>query len=273
LLYVRPIIESVTLLSHVCIIGWLCAFLFYAFQSSRFVSYGKLRSSTPSTPSSSSRTCFTIAGVHFYGVRVSERTGWTLFYVAALSGNVLWHILVPKLHTSRWHIIFFQLHALRRLYEVRCVHQWSTPESTSKSSSKSKARKGKCMDALQLVAGLAFYALMTLSLHVNVDPHPPSMDSFVGTFATVVVVAAQLVQYVAHRHLASLRKYTVPQSKLFTATGYVPHYLAECAFYGALYLLAGVSNVHVALGCAFVVTNLSVRAIKTHQFMHTLVQK
>jgi 3-oxo-5-alpha-steroid 4-dehydrogenase 3 len=70
-------------------------------------------------------------------------------------------------------------------------------------------------------------------------------------------------------HLASLKKYTLPQHRLFQ---YVvcPHYTSECMIYVAIAIVAApqgqILNRTVLAGLGFVFTNLAVTADSTRKW-------
>lgn len=84
--------------------------------------------------------------------------------------------------------------------------------------------------------------------------------------AIALFIAASAQQHIAHKHLASLRKYTLPHEGLFR---YIvcPHYTCECLIYVAL---AGASapqshhfNKTLLAGLFFVAANLGATAKNT----------
>lgn len=89
----------------------------------------------------------------------------------------------------------------------------------------------------------------------------PRVAAAIGFF-----IAASVQQHRAHRHLASLRKYTLPHEGLFR---YIvcPHYTCECLIYFALAKASAPSsqlfNRTVLSGLLFVVANLGATAKNT----------
>lgn len=97
-------------------------------------------------------------------------------------------------------------------------------------------------------------------------PQPPSKT--VGV-ATVVFVLASAKQREFHRHLASLKKYTLPHDSWFRHI-VCPHYTAECLIYLSLSLVAAPAgkmvNQTVFLGLVFVAVNLGATAAGTKRW-------
>jgi 3-oxo-5-alpha-steroid 4-dehydrogenase 3 len=93
-----------------------------------------------------------------------------------------------------------------------------------------------------------------------------SLPSAKTAIAIPVFIVASTVQHSCHKHLASLKKYTLPQSRLFHST-VCPHYTSECLIYIALTLLSApqgqLVNRTVFAGLGFVVSNLAVTADAT----------
>jgi len=80
---------------------------------------------------------------------------------------------------------------------------------------------------------------------------------------------ASVVQYKCHKHLASLKKYTLPEHPFFQAT-VCPHYTSECLIYVAIAIAAApgdrLLNRTVLAGLGFVVSNLGVTADSTRKW-------
>lgn len=97
-------------------------------------------------------------------------------------------------------------------------------------------------------------------------PRPPSKS--VGV-ATVVFIVASAKQSECHRHLAGLKKYTLPSEGWFRHI-VCPHYTAECLIYLSLSLVAAppgkLVNQTVFLGLIFVAVNLGTTAAGTKRW-------
>jgi 3-oxo-5-alpha-steroid 4-dehydrogenase 3 / polyprenol reductase len=91
-------------------------------------------------------------------------------------------------------------------------------------------------------------------------------------FPLMVFTIASILQFACHRHLASLRKYSLPTNFLFR---YVicPHYLMECIIYLSLARIAAPADrlFNATLLCVttFVAINLSVVADSTREWWRT----
>jgi 3-oxo-5-alpha-steroid 4-dehydrogenase 3 len=90
------------------------------------------------------------------------------------------------------------------------------------------------------------------------------------TFIAVpIFILASGIQHDCHVYLASLKKYTLPDHKLFRAV-ICPHYTCECFIYLAIAIIAAprgqALNSTVLSGIGFVVSNLAVTADSTRKW-------
>jgi 3-oxo-5-alpha-steroid 4-dehydrogenase 3 / polyprenol reductase len=89
---------------------------------------------------------------------------------------------------------------------------------------------------------------------------PPSLRTFL---CLPVFLIASGIQRDCHYYLASLEKYTLPTHPAFQSI-VCPHYMAECAIYTSLAIIAAppgeVVNKTILAGLVFVVINLGVSA-------------
>lgn len=116
--------------------------------------------------------------------------------------------------------------------------------------------------------------MLTL-LAVLSDPRPitslldfsrPSLKTAIGV---PLFLFASALQSDCHRHLASLKKYSLPQRGPFKQI-IAPHYTAECLIYVAIAIVAAPQgqalNKTVLTGLGFVVSNLGVTADSTKKW-------
>jgi 3-oxo-5-alpha-steroid 4-dehydrogenase 3 len=96
-----------------------------------------------------------------------------------------------------------------------------------------------------------------------------STPSLKTAIAIPLFVLASAVQHECHKHLASLKKYTLPDTGFFQ---YVvcPHYTSECIIYATIAIAAAptgrVMNRTVLAGLGFVISNLAVTADSTRKW-------
>jgi 3-oxo-5-alpha-steroid 4-dehydrogenase 3 len=104
------------------------------------------------------------------------------------------------------------------------------------------------------------------SWNTSLLPDPPSRRAIL---AIAIFIFASLKQNECHRHLAGLKKYTLPYRGWFQ---YIvcPHYTSECLIYVALSLAASppgrVVNSTVFTGLLFVAVNLGITANATQKW-------
>src|SRR6187402_1645134 len=119
-----------------------------------------------------------------------------------------------------------------------------------------------------LVSGLTFWppssrlnlpgALSLTKGGALLEISKPSMKTFV---AVPIFILASGIQHDCHEHLASLKKYTLPQHYWFQSV-VCPHYTSECLIYLAIAIVAAppgqLLNKTVLAGLGFVASNLAV---------------
>ncbi|KAG6011948.1 hypothetical protein E4U43_008022 [Claviceps pusilla] len=141
------------------------------------------------------------------------------------------------------------------------------------------SRPGKTpMLAVHWALALAYYTAMSVAVWVEGSGdiieswHSGKRAVLLTTrvpLTLAVFLAAWLKQNECHRHLASLKKYTLPDDGLFK---YIvcPHYTCECVIYLAISAMAAPSgsffNRPVLCGLLFVVVNLGITASGTKQW-------
>ncbi|PHH59855.1 hypothetical protein CDD81_2434 [Ophiocordyceps australis] len=162
-----------------------------------------------------------------------------------------------------WAMLAFQ--GCRRLYECLCVSRLGSSN----------------MLVLHWIVGLAFYMLAGVSVWIQgsaailkswQSPQPLFLLTWRVPFALALFAAASLGQNKCHRHLASLKKYTLPNKGLFSRL-VCPHYTCECLIYLAISLMAAPTGAlfnHSVLACLlFTIVNLGFTARDTKQWYAT----
>ncbi|CAG8951586.1 hypothetical protein HYFRA_00007502 [Hymenoscyphus fraxineus] len=129
------------------------------------------------------------------------------------------------------------------------------------------------------IAGLGYYFFMSIAVWIEgiptlEQPRPfeslrISWPSIRTTIAIPLFAYGSIVQHICHKHLASLKKYSLPQHPFFKST-VTPHYACECLIYLAIAIAAAPDgkflNGTVLAGLAFVVSNLAVTADSTRKW-------
>ncbi|CEJ89484.1 hypothetical protein VHEMI05324 [[Torrubiella] hemipterigena] len=126
--------------------------------------------------------------------------------------------------------------------------------------------------------GLLFYAFIGVSLWIEnsasvLDFWVTGCQANITSPRVAVSIAIFLYgwvnQYLCHKHLASLQKYTLPSEGLFRYL-VCPHYTCECLIYLSLAIVSApqgkLVNVTVLTGVLFVAVNLGATAIGTKEW-------
>ena len=96
-----------------------------------------------------------------------------------------------------------------------------------------------------------------------------SKPSLKTAIAVPLFLMASGIQHESHKHLASLKKYTLPKNRFFQSV-VCPHYTSECLIYIAIAIAAApkgqMVNRTVLAGLSFVVSNLGVTADSTRKW-------
>lgn len=224
-------------------------------------------------------------------------TWFTHYYVVSVASSIFWahqiytqgpalKYLIAHSNTSHegmtsnqvflaW--LFMAIQGSRRLYE---------------SITLTKPSQSKMWVGLWLI-GVAYYVFMGLSVwiegigkdngslflhkadipgalsHEHVAKVDFSKPSAKTVAAVPIFLLASSIQHDCHKHLASLKKYTLPQHHFFR---YIicPHYTSECLIYVAIAIVAAPKgyclNKNVLAGLGFVVSNLGVTADATRKW-------
>ncbi|KAH6719737.1 3-oxo-5-alpha-steroid 4-dehydrogenase-like protein [Leptodontidium sp. MPI-SDFR-AT-0119] len=145
-----------------------------------------------------------------------------------------------------WFFMAFQ--GIRRLYESLTL---------------TKPSQSKMWVGLWLI-GMAYYVFIGVSVWIegvavlsqhglsSIDLGPPSAKTCI---AVPMFLLASGIQHTCHKHLASLKKYTLPQKYWFQQV-VCPHYTSECVIYAAIAIVAAppgqLMNKTVLAGLGFV---------------------
>ncbi|CZS99887.1 related to DFG10 protein [Rhynchosporium agropyri] len=213
-----------------------------------------------------SHTWFT----HYYVVSVALSIFWAFqFYTHGFALKFLASYTQPKdsMTTNQVFLawLFMMVQGTRRLYESLTL---------------TKPSESKMWIGLWLI-GIAYYVFMGVSVwiegiatlsHNGLSSLEVGLPSIKTSIAASVFVSASIVQHECHKHLASLKKYSLPRQYWFQRV-ICPHYTSECAVYLAIALLAAppgqLFNKTVLAGLGFVASNLGVTADSTRKWYVT----
>ncbi|KAI0905908.1 hypothetical protein F4823DRAFT_627437 [Ustulina deusta] len=201
--------------------------------------------------------------IHFYILSLSCTVFWAAQFVT--HGTVLELIVKNQLSKSTssmslgqvivvW--LFMGLQGARRLYEYLTVLR---PSSSR-------------MWIIHWLLGNAFYLCTSVSIWVEGSGSIQCYGQnclgiefplFKSIIASSVFLTAWFMQYRCHRHLAGLKKYSLPEDGLFRYL-VCPHYTCECLLYLSMAVMAApegqLYNQTLACAVLFVSINLGVTA-------------
>ena len=107
---------------------------------------------------------------------------------------------------------------------------------------------------------------LTVPEPARVEISKPSVKTLV---AVPIFILASGIQHDCHVYLASLKKYTLPETPWFRLI-VCPHYTSECLIYLAMAIVSAPEgrfmNITVLAGLGFVVSNLAVTADSTRRW-------
>ncbi|KAI1861608.1 hypothetical protein JX265_009575 [Neoarthrinium moseri] len=207
--------------------------------------------------------------VHFYILSVSSSVFWAAQYLCR--GSIMEGM--ARYQTARgstsmtvnqvilvWFLMAMQ--GTRRLYECLFVMRASSSG----------------MWIVHWALGCAYYLCIGISVWIegsacilesdrwSLHPSLPSANTIIGV---PLFLYAWLMQYVCHRHLSELKKYSLPETGLFRYL-VCPHYTCECLLYLSLAIIAAppgqVYNRTLLCGVLFVAINLGVTADGTKKW-------
>ncbi|KAI0099647.1 hypothetical protein GGR51DRAFT_564893 [Nemania sp. FL0031] len=201
--------------------------------------------------------------MHFYILSLSCTVFWAIQFVT--HGPVLELIVnnqclksTSSMTMSQVILVWFfmALQAIRRLYEYLAVLRTSSSR----------------MWIIHWLLGNAFYLCTSVSIWVegsrsiqcfNDNCLVIGIPPLKSVIASSVFLVSWAMQYQCHRHLAGLKKYSLPEDGLFRYL-VCPHYTCECMLYLSLTAMAApegqLYNQTLACAVLFVLANLGVTA-------------
>ncbi|SMN18340.1 similar to Saccharomyces cerevisiae YIL049W DFG10 Probable polyprenol reductase that catalyzes conversion of polyprenol to dolichol, the precursor for N-glycosylation [Maudiozyma saulgeensis] len=177
--------------------------------------------------------------------------------------DIIIHYTVPKAYFSHFYILstFLSLitcvsyanyalpwlilfHSLRRLYETLYV---------SKYTSKSR------MNWSHYIVGIWFYSVLHIILNIKLKKGEIPND--LHKWSATLFIISSWDQYMNHKVLSRLVKYSLPKARLFKLTS-SPHYLDELLIYGSLISY----NTEFLWLTVWIFTSLSISAVETQKY-------
>ncbi|CAN6632438.1 polyprenol reductase [Trichomonascus vanleenenianus] len=206
------------------------------YQLNSLLYYGKVQSSKPA----SAKLWITSLGV--------PKSWFTHFYiVSTVLCLALWIYfrLLDVVLTVR------SIHSVRRLVECLVFQRGSSRSSR--------------IQLPHYVVGIGFYIVQAGTVWAHLTSR---IEAVVAPWARVIlslciIATASMYQLQCHRHLASLRKYSLPTWGLFKRVA-CPHYLCEIALYMGFWMLDATPV--TALSLLWVIVNLGASAEQTRDY-------
>lgn len=169
---------------------------------------------------------------------ISNKIGWIIFYT--FSCIMFFASFIIRYPPSLGNYLLV-VHSFRRLLESLLITKFSD-------------RK---MHLVNLCAGLMFYAMAPITISYCATPN--SGNSFLLCSALVL----NFLQFIIHKELSSLRKYSIPKGFMFTKLA-APHYTVEII----LYLIYFACAPHYLTLCMFIFVafNLTHQSVMTYSW-------
>lgn len=166
----------------------------------------------------------------------------------------------PAKHNNYTIITYILLaQALRRLYESIYVLK---PSQFSR------------MNIAHYALGLVFYSLTSINCYLSLTISRGLHFSVLDTFLVAVYMITAYDQFQNHKHLALLKKYSMPTRGLFLMVA-CAHYLDEIVIYFIVAALAlknepNLVDVNFGLAALFVAVNLCISSRESHEYYKRL---
>ena len=169
------------------------------------------------------------------------------FYILSTALSITTCICFPG-YALPWLIL---LHSLRRLYETLYVNKYTA-----------KSR----MNWTHYAVGIWFYSVLHIIMVIKI--YENKLEKRLNIPALFIMAVASWDQYMNHRILSKLVKYSLPKQRLFTVVS-SPHYLDELLIY-ASYVPYNWEFMWLA---AWIFASLGVSAVETHKYYKRMFVK
>ena len=126
------------------------------------------------------------------------------------------------------------------------------------------------MNIAHYTLGLVFYSLMSINCYLGLTVSKGLQFSVLDTILITVYIITAYDQFLNHKHLALLKKYSMPTRGLFLMVA-CAHYLDEIVIYTIVAALAlknqpNLVDVNFGLAALFVAVNLSISSRESHEY-------
>ncbi|TGO40788.1 hypothetical protein BHYA_0031g00100 [Botrytis hyacinthi] len=248
------------------------------------MNYGS-RGFTPNPEKSTPPQSKTTRIFEYVGSIQVPHTWFTHYYVVSVASSIFWAFqIITRGPAFRLLASYSQQDATNSMTVNQVTLTWTLmalqgSRRVYESLTLTKPSQSKMWVGLWAI-GIAYYLFMGISIWIegiaildattnplgSIDISKPSLKTCV---AVPLFVIASVCQHDCHKHLASLKKYTLP-SNLFFRHIVCPHYTSECLLYIAIAIAAAPQgqflNRTILTGLCFVISNLGVTADSTRKW-------
>lgn len=167
------------------------------------------------------------------------KTYFSHFYILSLTLSIITVVRYYQ-YPITWILLF---HSSRRLYETLFVSKYT----------------GSRMNWSHYVVGLWFYSVLHIILNIKLASN--GINSNINMISLCLFLYSSREQFKSHQILANLKKYSLPQDRLFQIVC-SPHYLCEIG----IYLSFVPYNLEFFFPLIWVIASLSVSAVETRRY-------
>ncbi|TGO79781.1 hypothetical protein BELL_0023g00240 [Botrytis elliptica] len=241
------------------------------------MNYGS-RGFTPNPEKSTSPHSKTTRLFEYVGSIQVPHTWFTHYYIVSVASSIFWAFqIITRGPAFRLLASYSQQDATKSMTVNQVTLAWTLmalqgSRRVYESLTLTKPSQSKMWIGLWAI-GIAYYLFMGISVWIegigSIDISQPSLKTCV---AVPLFVIASVCQHECHKHLASLKKYTLPSNPFFRHI-VCPHYTSECLLYIAVAIAAAPQgqflNRTILAGLCFVISNLGVTADSTRKWYAT----
>ncbi|TGO28022.1 hypothetical protein BPAE_0033g00240 [Botrytis paeoniae] len=241
------------------------------------MNYGS-RGFTPNPEKSTSLQSKTTRIFKYVGSIQVPHTWFTHYYIVSVASSIFWAFqIITRGPAFRLLASYSQQDATKSMTVNQVTLAWTLmalqgSRRVYESLTLTKPSQSKMWVGLWAI-GIAYYLFIGVSVWIegigSIDISKPSLKTCV---AVPLFVIASFCQHDCHKHLASLKKYTLPSNPFFRHI-VCPHYTSECLLYIAIAIAAAPQgqflNRTILAGLCFIISNLGVTADSTRKWYAT----
>mgnify|MGYP003362287092 CR=1 FL=1 len=239
----ETILRLATHIYRLTFVVGLLSLLLAEFVLPDFLKYGKTLTEKGRKTKSNISSPILYNIVHF----TVPKAWFSHFYILSTGLSIITCLSFPR-YVLPWLIL---LHSLRRLYETLYVNKYT-----------SKSR----MNWTHYAVGIWFYSVLHIIMLIKL--YENKLEKTLNVPAFVVMAIASWDQYMNHKVLSKLVKYSLPKQRLFTVVS-SPHYMDELLIY-ASYVPYNWEFIWLVV---WIFASLSVSALETQKYYKRVFTK